>query len=397
MIAYKKPVIKNYNGDLSKDWYVYFSVYDPNQGKMIPIKKYEGLKNITDLTARNIAAVKLKEYWESKLASGWTPWFSGDVVYTSQLEYQKRNAAGIRKCYSKRSFDYLATKYFNEKIAVRKFADKTNGSYKSKLRQFGLWLEQQNLHDTDISKINHAVILQFFRYQIIDLNRNRLTCEKYLQVLRSFFDYVCVTNNPVHNVDLPVYIETDTNRPITVAHRKILYTEIAKTDIWLWLAVQFISYTFVRCGRELRNMKVGWIDFDNGRLAIPPYFGKNRDICRIIIPDHFLNELKFKYYLHLINKEYYIFARNGVPGPEMIGHNTMRNRFNRIRDRLNLPKSYKFYSPRHTAAKMASDANIPIKHLQQQMRHKNLETTDKYISKLQGFESDNIKYQFPEL
>jgi hypothetical protein len=54
MKAYKKPVLKDYSGDLSRKWHIYFSVYEPESGKMIPIKKYEGLNDGNDLQLRYI-------------------------------------------------------------------------------------------------------------------------------------------------------------------------------------------------------------------------------------------------------------------------------------------------------------------------------------------------------
>lgn len=95
--------------------------------------------------------------------------------------------------------------------------------------------------------------------------------------------------------------------------------------------------------------------------------------------------------------DHFVFGREGEPGTEAMGKNTMRVRFNKFRDALGLSKEYKFYSWKHTGATAAVDAGIPERHIMDQLRHKSFETTDHYFRRHRGYKSDKIKLDWPEL
>lgn len=48
--------------------------------------------------------------------------------------------------------------------------------------------------------------------------------------------------------------------------------------------------------------------------------------------------------IDIASSDLYVFGKYGRPGEEPLGKNTLRNRFNRIRDDLDLSKTYKLYS-----------------------------------------------------
>ena len=95
------------------------------------------------------------------------------------------------------------------------------------------------------------------------------------------------------------------------------------------------------------------------------------------------------------DKEFFVFGKTGIPGPENLGKNNLRYRFNDIRKKLGMPLEYKFYSWKHTGAVQASLSGIPDSHIQRQMGHSSIDTTSRYLRKMTGFQSDFLRNRFP--
>lgn len=85
------------------------------------------------------------------------------------------------------------------------------------------------------------------------------------------------------------------------------------------------------------------------------------------------------------------------PGKMHIGKNTMRLRFNKIRKRLNLPESYMLYSFKHTGNSAAVDAGISAYERMMQNGHTSIRTTEIYTKNKIGFQSEDIRQNFPKL
>jgi integrase len=101
--------------------------------------------------------------------------------------------------------------------------------------------------------------------------------------------------------------------------------------------------------------------------------------------------------LHLYPANYFVIGKNGVPGPEYLGSNNLRNRFNIIRDKLNLPKEYKLYSFKHTGNSRLIDTNIPIYHIQKHNGHDSMKSTEEYFKNKIGFKSAELENNYPTL
>lgn len=82
------PKLNDAGEDLSKKWFVYYSVRDPRTNKMQRFKEYDGLSS-RDEDLRRIAAARKIESLTIKLKNGWSP-FNDDseAVYEDQLQYR---------------------------------------------------------------------------------------------------------------------------------------------------------------------------------------------------------------------------------------------------------------------------------------------------------------------
>lgn len=75
----------------------------------------------------------------------------------------------------------------------------------------------------------------------------------------------------------------------------------------------------------------------------------------------------------------------------------MRYRFNRFREQLNMPDTYKFYSWKHTGNSLAVDSQISMYALRDQNGHTSVQTTEGYLKNKIGAVSQEIRTKFPNL
>jgi integrase len=394
------PKLYDGGGDLKKRWFIYYSVKNPATFKMERFKVYGDLSKKLTISSRYALAKEMILEYSKKLRDGWTPFeenreflFNDEILYANTARIfgsEKKSGDPIRIHLSK----FLEL----EKIRV---APKTYESYQSKTRLFCEWLEHEGYGKGIIADLTTEVIQEFFHFLITKRKLCRRTVEKYQQNLTALFEYLIknkkIKENPVKDIPRVGLVVDYAPKPI-LAHDLIRLKEaIIAKDLQLWLACQFQYYCFIRPGTELRLMKIQSINFEAGIVTIPNALAKNRRTETVQIPKIFLKALKDVYHLDQYPHDYYVFGREGEPGTEPHGKNTMRIRFNVIRDELGLSKEYKFYSWKHTGATAAVDAGIPERHLMDQLRHKSFEATDHYFRRHRGYQSPAIKENFPEL
>ena len=392
------PKLNRCNGDLSRQWFIYFSCRNPKTGKMKRFRIYTGFSDINNLEHRIAHGEDLCQLYAHRLRSGWTPFTSDEFIYDDHVEYKsvaeiygtrRRNNNTVRMWISK----------FFEQLQPG-ISPATYSTYVSKLRLFTLWIEKNNLQDNDLATFSNQIILDFFNFLITKRELSGISIKKYNQILTSFFEFLkknhIIFQNPVFDIPKCNRINDQAPRPIPREDIEIFKMEIRK-DPELWLAVQFEFYCALRPGYEIRLMKIKDIDFTRGTVRVDRRRAKTRIERIVTIPQQFLNEIKTFYELQKYDKEFYVFGKGGQPGPRQLGKNNMRYRFNRIRARLNMPLEYKYYSWKHTGAVEAEDALIPIKTISSHLGHNSLRSTDFYFRNKRATTSDAIKYNYPDL
>jgi len=403
------PRLYDAAGNLDESWFVFYSYRNPKTDKMQRFRLYDGFKKLHSAPDRYAHAQKIMADLKAKIKAGWTPFDEEQIIYEDLTQY-----ANVAKVYGqKRKSNLTLNVYLSEFLQETKIkvTPKTFESYQSKTRLFALWLERERLSENDISAITTDIILKFFDFLINERKLQGRTIQKYGQNLNQMFKSLLkkkkIFINPMPE-ELPRVANTVdfSAKPIRKDDIERFKKMIQKHDPQLWLAIQFEFYCFIRPGRELRLMKLQWIDFFNGTITIPSadvVKGNNEKISKngkaetVLIPGHFLKTLLHDYQLDKYHKSLYVFGRNRVPGPDPMGANTLRDRFNKYRDAMGLSKDYKFYSWKHTGGVNASNAGIPVKDIQMQMRHHSLDVTDKYLRKMKGIDSDHLKNRFPTL
>ena len=393
------PKLNDANGNLKKQWFIFYSYRNPKNNEMTRFRVYDGFGTLFTKKERYQLAEKLIKEYTEKLESGWNPYTDDKKnIYEDNLRYATTSRIWKSARTNNQTFNYYSNLFLPE---VKGMAPKTYANYVSKYRLFNEWLAQQDLHNNDMSSISPEIMREFFLYLINDLKLARITVMKYRHMLERMFDWCVklkhIKVSPMQDLPDTTRENDQAPRPVHEADIDILVNKIKNTDPQLWLTVQLEYYCFLRPGQEIRMAKIKWFDLARGIIHVPKEVVKTRQDKMVIIPDNFRDYLMKEVKLHLYPSEYYLIGQNGMPGQNPLGSNNLRNRFNIIRDGLGLPREYKLYSWKHTGNARAADAGIPAYHRQMQNGHASMRSMEEYLKNKIGFRSIEIKQNFPVL
>lgn len=394
------PKLYDANGDIRKKWFVFFSYRNPTDNRMTRFRIFEGFGTIFTKKERYAHAEKVISDYTNKLNQGWNP-FAEDLrgaVYEDNLRY-----AAVARVYktaraTNKTFNYYSNLFLPE---VKGMAEKTYLNYVSKFRIFDAWLSANGYEGNDIATITAEIMQQFFRHLINDEKLARITVKKYQHMLERMFNW-CVKNkyikfSPITDLPETTRRNDQAPRPIHEADIDMLVDKIRQTDPQLWLTIQLEYYCFLRPGKEIRFARVGWFDLARSVISVPADVVKTGENKTVIIPEQLRETLMNDWKLHLLPRDYFVIGKNGIPGPQTVGNNNLRNRFNIIRDSLQLPNTYKLYSWKHTGNVRTAKAGISMYDRQQQNGHQSMRSTEEYLKNKIGFYSKELESNFPTL
>ncbi|MDR1198801.1 MAG: site-specific integrase [Prevotellaceae bacterium] len=402
------PTLRDRNRDMSKKWYVEVSQRNPQTAEMVRCR-FETFDNININSLQTLAerysfAEKIINDLSQKIKNGWTVFNDTTrVIYEDQTQYAHEARVYRKKVESNRNYVYWCSRYIVEILRMQQLRKGTLITYESRYRVFKNWLIDKSMAHLDIVAITNDVIVQFFTYLRDELKHTAHTFDSYAGLLSSLFDFIIkekgIVNNPVHN--LPVNRHT-TDNGAEALHKEdlnLIMKVMDDADPQLALACRFEYYCGLRPGIEVRLMKVGDLNLRHGvsRVKISSEHCKTTHRKDVIIPDIFLDYLINVWHLDKVDKNFFLFGRNRVPGILHLGKNTLRDRFNRIRDKLGLPNIYKFYSMKHTGAVTLAEQGETLINIRDHLGHSSVQTTEIYL-KRHGFnDSAIIRKNFPKI
>jgi integrase len=387
------PKLNDCGGDLSKKWFVYYSVRDPRTDKMERFKIFTGLFKEKTKSKRYEVAQEIINDFTEKLKAGWTP-FDADksgVIYEDELAY-----AAVAEVYQKKRAGNTTIHFYASKLisSVKNEIDAESlRNYKSVLRKFLSWAQGLGFDENDIMFFQREIMINFFNFLIEDLKRSARTVRRYNNFLHRMFQLAVedkkIPINPVFDMPRTKRINDHTPRPIKDDDVAKFFLELKKHP-QLYLAALLQMYCFIRPGNELRNLKINDIDWGRRTINVQREFSKVRKERRVSVPAFLVTILRDNYKLHECNRDFYIFSHNNEPGPTRLGKNNLRMKFNQVRTKLKMPDSYKFYSWKHTGGVMAVDLNIPLSDIQAQMGHESIATTLEYLKNHGAFRNNRF-------
>lgn len=399
------PKLCDRQGDITKQWFVELSMRNPATGEMVRrrVEKFDEL-NINKLPTveeRYALAQKIIASLNEKIQKGWTIFNDmNSCIYEDQLQYS--NVAKVyKKEVSNNTYSHWVSIYIKEFIADLK--PETRGTYISRYRTLGVWLESKRLQQLNISNITNALIIEFFNYLKKERNQSQRTYRSYHQLIFAFFEFVLrkgnISSNPVYNIPENRVVKDMGAERIFKEDLDRLMALIDKEDAQLGLACRFEYYCGLRPGYEVRLLKIGDIDFRKGISKVRVSW-QNAKVSRkrdVAIPDIFLDYLLTRWKLNEYDAEDYVIGKNNLPGKQYLGKNNLRFRFNKFRTRLNLPVNYKLYSFKHTGAVTLAEQGETIINIRDHLGHTSIQTTEVYLKRLGFNDSKIIRREFPKI
>ena len=397
---FRPPILNDRNGNLSKPWFVEIGYRDPKDGAMKRKRYQTGFTELRTKKARYAFADELIKNLIVKLQRGWIPPDddkANHVVYTDELEYHQAAQIYGRKRMDNKNIRYYASEYIL--LIKNSKAKKTHESYRGKIRTFITWLEKNKLVENDLSTFDSAVIFKFFDFLITERQLAGKTIEKYKINLSNFFKFLVdrkiIREQPVRDIEIPETSEDFSAVPFLDEDLERLFPIIKDEDPQLFLAALMQYFCFIRPGNELLQMRIKQINFSAKTIFIPKDHAKRRTERTVDMPLQLYNVL-MEFGIQHFGKEMFLFGRAGRPGNQPMGMNTLRSRFNRIRDKVGLSSSYKWYSFKHTGAGKLLESGATIAELMNQLGHTDISSTYRYIRRHFGERSEHIRNHFPD-
>ncbi len=375
------PRYNRRGGDLSKKWYVEFAFVAPD-GQQHRYRVYAGLCS-GSADERDVIGSRLVKYYTDYLKSG-------DYLNTEPNLNPLKEKESFRPEYQRWSH---ASRELQARSLTGRFLQsikptlrkKTYQDYKSKLEVFANYTET-TLQNMPIPLINRAAIFPFFETLVTERDLCRQTIEKYMQIVRIFFNW-CedvgireYETNPVKRIPKMGKVIDCSPGVFDKSDRERLRDAIKPKEPWLWLACEMLYYCAIRPGTEMRLLKVGDVDLERKTICIRADLAKNKTTEVVTFPAELLSHL-LSLNVDQYDESLYLFGKNGCPSITPMGKNTMRNRFNHYRDMLNISGDKKFYSWKHTGAISAIENGATIYEVKDQLRHRSIMTTEEYLKK----------------
>lgn len=142
------------------------------------------------------------------------------------------------------------------------------------------------------------------------------------------------------------------------------------------LAVMMEYYCFIRPD-ELSNIRIGDIDAKAHAIYVRAEISKNGKAEMVGLNNAVLSLMRE---LHVLRspKDWYLFSVRCRPGATKLNSRMFRERWARLRKRLDLPKEYQFYSLKDSGIRdLANSEGIVI--ARDQARHSSVAVTNKYL------------------
>jgi len=326
-------------------WFVYYSFRNPDTGKMQRFKVYEGINSIADIQEKKEFGSLLIKAVNFALAGSFNPF--------KEIEL---------KVAAKKWTLVQGLNYFKQQLYTRGLRKRTIQSYESIIRCAYEGLKDYLLNDIDT--VTRHQVQAFLRYSFEKNKWSNTTFNNNLTFIKSIFNYLIqaeiMQNNPAakirplpENITRNKYFDNDTFEKIKAS---------AEPDLLEFIL--FLYHTGTR-PNEARQLRYEHIHRESKLLFVPASISKNKKDDYVPLTDYVLT----KY----VKKEGLIFGTSV---------NYFTQKFNALKNKLNLPEGVNLYSVKHTrAVHLAQDGASPYA-IMQLFRHNSLDMTMKYLRDL---------------
>lgn len=293
------------------------------------------------------------------------------------------------------------------KIKCASDREHTRITYSSFTRIFCQWLKEQDLEHLPVGSFDRAKAKSFLDWVLLERKTRDgnavggRTYNNYILNMRSLFyelvDREYLSENPFANMKKRKE-EQKLRHPFTQEDSDAIAAYVYQHDKPVYLAILLISHCGLRLS-ELRRMRARDIDLNRGLIILGGDQTKNRERAFITIPSVAIETLK-SFHIERIPASHLIFGLEMRPHPkEAVGRNTITRRFREMlltmvkQGRIASAEGYTAYSWKDTGAIAMVKSGMDIVTIQKHLRHKSLDTTQRYLQSLGVINRDVRDFQ----
>ncbi|MBT3244815.1 MAG: site-specific integrase [Bacteroidetes bacterium] len=346
-------------------WYISFHAFDPQSG-LLKIKRIK-INYIERAAERRKYANELMKRINNNLAQGWNPFLESEA----NRSYRKLTEA----------MDHFLT-VSQKRLRGGDIRQETWNEYSSKMKNLQGYLEDQKCLDMYVYKFDKNIANRFLEYIYVGRDRTSQTRDNYLRFLRVFstflVDHEYLKVAPTEGLKVIGRSKTKgKNRTvITPVDRERLRVFLEKENKDYLIACMIEYYCFIR-PKEMSYIQVSHINLEKSTIYIPGITAKNHKNAIVTIPTplkRYLVELNYNQY----PPNYYIFSVGFKPGLTRRSEKQFRDYWLKVRDKLNFPEEYKFYSLKDTGITDLIGQLGDPRIVRDQARHHSIAITDIY-------------------
>ncbi len=339
----------------SSGWYVGYWVQDPVTGKMRRVRiKINRIKNKRERTAY---ARQLIVEINSKLAKGWNPFIEQSTP---------KGFTTLEKAIEL----FLRSKQ-------RELRERSFSTYKSLSDKFLKWTKQQK--DYYVINFTSADAVEFMNWyweQGISGKTYNSMKTFLVSLWEWFIENKYAKVNPFK--DIKKKKEQRKQRQIipqdTIEQIK-LYLKENEPEFY---AIVLLTYHGLLRPNETVQLKPKHFELERKLLKIPPEISKNNKTRIVSLSPELYKALK-SLNIDKLPKNWFIFSKNFRPGEKKIARNRISEHWAKLREILDLPPEYQFYSLKDTGIVNMIRAGISLETVRDQAGHSSLEMTNRYV------------------
>ena len=230
-----------------------------------------------------------------------------------------------------------------------------------------------------ITAVENLDFVAFLDWVYIERGVSPRTHNNYRTWCKSFCKWMLhqhiIDTDPMNDIP-PLKEPQKTRQPIPTSVLRLVKSYLENRDRHFLLAVMMEYYCFIRPD-ELSNIRIGDIDAKAHAIYVRAEISKNGKAELVGLNNAVLSLMRE---LHILRspKDWYLFSERCRPGATKLHSRMFRDRWTRLRKRLNLPNEYQFYSLKDSGIRdLANAEGIVI--ARDQARHSSVAITNKYL------------------
>jgi integrase len=378
--SYLPAVLKKYK---TRGWVVEYYALHPQSKEMkrIQIRINRVCQRYATKSEAKAHALTIVNNLNAQLSGGWTPFFDNEdsrlFVKLSEVcrlflsEYEKEKREGTMRSY--RSFCKRLLEYCDKVKAKDIYAS--------------------------LFKRGHAV--RFI--DSIQGNNSPSTYNSMIKIGRVLFnwsiDKMYVKENPFETIKLKKK-QKKKRTIIPPEVRQQISEYFLKNNPNFLTVCELVYFSLIR-PNEIKNLRVGDIDFERGCVKVSGEFAKNHNTRYSALSNTTIERLRVM--IHDVPKDYYIFggAKQNclapVPSKIKLGAGNFSKQWEKVRNALKLPAEYQLYSFRDTGIFEMLKAGVDNLTVMQHADHSSLDITTIYANHadpklIERVRSANVKF-----